>query len=157
MCIDSISLSAFTGYERWSDIIPSSYSSLIEGVYIGRYSTNTIDLLRLVFPASECNGGVMYVEREGNDTLLCGWSDLPCRLIKHAFSLNPSSLKELKLLYSSSAHEAESEGIAFIRRESIIIEGVKGGEEISETVEKEVTDSNAILFTFKCLRPNIPN
>ena len=146
MCITGSTLSSFTEYENWSDLLPNSYSSSDEGVFIGRYSTTTIDLLHLLFTSSTYSDGMVNVEKDGNDTPTCGWSDIPCKTINAAVTLN-TPLTRVKLVYSSSPHDAESQRIVFSHLESFLIEGEVGGS--SATVEKRVSNIDAVLFTIK--------
>ena len=76
---------------------------------------------------------------------MCGWCDIPCLSISKARS-NYNTLTTIKLLYSSSALEAENEGIAFTLISECLIEG-EVEESDSDRVMKNVVDIGNILFT----------
>ena len=74
-CLECTSFSLLMGYESWTDLLPIAYSSSLEGVYVGRYPSTSVDLLHLFYPASRYSGGLIYVGREGTDGSLFGWPD----------------------------------------------------------------------------------
>ena len=91
----------------------------------------------------------MCVGRGGEDYETCGRENNPCESMKYAVERSVS-LSEMKLLYSSSGHDAESEGIVFKYLELYVIEGEGGGEEESSVrVEKGVREISDGLFTLK--------
>ena len=81
------SLSTFTSYSSWSDLVGSSYSSSIEGVYVGSYSSQTIDIIHLSFTPSDASLSELFVSpsSEGVESSTCGWSDIPCQTVHTAY------------------------------------------------------------------------
>ena len=109
-------------------------------------------LLSFTLPAT-----CIYVGGDGEDDEYCGRENNPCLTIKHAINQN-TLLRDVKLLYSSSIHLAESEGIVISYVPCYVIEG--GGEgsgeeegeeegESSQIVEKAVSNMSDALFTLK--------
>lgn len=83
VCITASTLSLFTAYSGWNDLLPSSYSSDNEGVYTPSYSTSTIPLLHLLFSLTPSPVRIVYASTHRSDIPLCGWSDCACkRLLK---------------------------------------------------------------------------
>ena len=145
--------SLFVGYSEWNTLLPNDSTSDDEGVFIGSISfssfsttTTIIDLLHLLFPPSASStNAVVYIDRNCIDTLTYGWTDVPCETIKYLITMN-KCVTEVELVYSSSGHETESEGIVFDLMSEYVIEGEKG-EDGYERVMKSVTDVNDVLFT----------